>query len=72
MKNNSIFSGLSEEILKKRKKISQPDFVPPMLATLNRLIIFHHDWIYEHKFDGQRCLVIKKKGRVHFYPAIKD
>ena len=65
MKNNSIFTGLSKEILDKRKKISQPDFVPPMLATLTIDYFSSPDWIYEHKFDGQRCLVIKKNGKVH-------
>jgi DNA ligase D-like protein (predicted ligase) len=65
MKANSIFTGLSEELLKKRKKVSQPDFVPPMLATLTTDYFSSPEWIYEHKFDGQRCLVIKKKGTVH-------
>lgn len=65
MKINNIFTGISKEILDKRKKVSQPDFVPPMLATLTIDYFSSPEWIYEHKFDGQRCLVVKKNGKVH-------
>lgn len=64
-KNNDIFAGLTPELLKKRKKALQPDFIPPMLATLTDHYFSSNEWIYEHKFDGQRCLVIKRKGAVH-------
>ncbi|MCL4361233.1 non-homologous end-joining DNA ligase [Candidatus Dependentiae bacterium] len=63
MKKN-IFKGLLPEDLKKLKKIPQPDFVPPMLAVLTNKYFTSEDWIYEHKFDGQRCEVIKKNGKV--------
>lgn len=53
-----------ETIIKKGKRISQPDFVPPMLATLTDEYFSSDDWIYEHKFDGVRCLVFKKNGKV--------
>lgn len=36
-----------------------------MLATLTDDYFSNNDWIYEHKFDGERCLAIKKKGRVY-------
>lgn len=46
------------------KKSSQPDFVSPMLATLTDEYFSSNEWIYEHKFDGVRCLVFKKNGIV--------
>lgn len=46
------------------KKMAQPNFMPPMLATLTTDYFSRNDWIYEHKFDGQRCLVVKKNGAV--------
>lgn len=52
------------DLLKEGKKIAQPDFVPPMLATLTEEYFSSDDWIYEHKFDGVRCLVFKKNGKV--------
>ncbi len=60
----NIFSDLNAENLKKRKKIPQPPFVPPMLATLTKDYFSSSDWIYEHKFDGVRCLAFKKNGKV--------
>lgn len=64
-KKQNIFAGLHEETLKLRKKISQPLFMPPMLATLTDEYFSKKTWIYEQKFDGERCLVIKKKGKVY-------
>lgn len=46
------------------KKRAQPLFMPPMLATLTADYFSSSDWVYEHKFDGQRCLVVKKNGKV--------
>ncbi len=52
------------KLLKQGRKITQPDFVPPMLATLTDEYFSSNEWIYEHKFDGVRCLVFKKNGKV--------
>lgn len=65
MKKNNLFSGISESALKKRKKISEPTYIPPMLATLTNDYFSSNEWIYEHKFDGVRCQVIKRNGKVH-------
>jgi bifunctional non-homologous end joining protein LigD len=64
MKTKKISSLLPEELLKKVKKIPQPDFIPPMLATLTQDYFSSKEWFYEHKFDGVRCLAFKKNGRV--------
>ena len=45
--------------------MAQPLFIKPMLATLTDDYFSSDDWIYEHKFDGERCLAIKKKGKVY-------
>ena len=49
----------------KMKKTAQPSFIAPMLATLTTDYFSSTDWIYEHKFDGIRCLAVKRKGTVH-------
>ncbi len=46
------------------KKVSQPDFIEPMLATLTDKYFSSNDWLYEQKFDGERCLAFKKNGSV--------
>ncbi len=60
----SLFAGLSKSALDKRKKITQPPFIPPMLATLTTDYFSSNEWVYEHKFDGERCQAIKKDGAV--------
>lgn len=55
---------LSDALLKKCKKMRQPNFIQPMLATLTNDYFSSKDWLYEHKFDGVRCLAFKKNGNV--------
>lgn len=63
--NETIFANIPEQILKHRKKMVQPLFIQPMLATLTDDYFSSKDWIYEQKFDGERCIAIKKKGKVY-------
>ncbi len=60
----TLFKDLSTSLLKKIKKSKQPSFIQPMLATLTKDYFSSKDWLYEHKFDGERCLAFKKKGIV--------
>ncbi len=41
-----------------------PDFIKPMLATLTETYFSSPDWLFEEKFDGERCLAFKKNGEV--------
>jgi DNA ligase D-like protein (predicted ligase) len=41
-----------------------PDWMEPMLATLTGRRFSDPLWIFERKFDGERCLVFRKEGRV--------
>ncbi len=59
-----LFSGIEKKDLEKRKKMAEPTFIDPMLATLTAHYFSSKDWIYEHKFDGERCLAFKKNGKV--------
>src|SRR5271169_5584296 len=51
-------------VIKLRKKITQPTFVLPMLATLTEEYFSNKDWIFEQKYDGERCLAFKHNGKV--------
>jgi bifunctional non-homologous end joining protein LigD len=58
------FDHLTSDERKKIKKEPMPSFVPLMLATLTDKYFSHPNWIFERKFDGIRCLVIKKGKKV--------
>ncbi len=45
-----------------RKK--QPAWVEPMLATLTERRFSDSNWVFEQKFDGERCMVFREKGSV--------
>lgn len=47
---------LSPENQKKLKKKRMPLFIEPMLATLTHDYFNDNQWIFECKFDGERCL----------------
>ncbi len=51
----------------KIEKMSMPDWLDPMLATLTHDHFEDENWIYERKWDGERALVFKKKGVVTIY-----
>ncbi len=64
MPRKNVFADCSSQELQKRRKLAEPSFVDPMLATLTDKYFSSDDWIFEHKFDGERCLVFKKNGKV--------
>ena len=55
---------LSGEQKEKLIERDQPDWVEPMLATLTDRRFSDRDWIFERKFDGERCLVFRKGDTV--------
>jgi len=55
--------------LKKRKILN---FISPELATLTDKYFSDEDWIYEEKFDGIRCIVIKKDKNVVLFSRNKN
>jgi DNA ligase D-like protein (predicted ligase) len=48
------------EILQKANPAPMPQWQEPMLATLTYSYFSHDDWLYECKFDGERCLTYYK------------
>jgi bifunctional non-homologous end joining protein LigD len=42
-----------------------PKWTQPMLATLTDARFSSPDWIFERKLDGERCLVFRRKSRLH-------
>ena len=61
----SVFDSLPVEAGTKLKKVAQPGWVSPMLATLTDERFSREGWIYEPKLDGERCLAFNKDGQVN-------
>jgi len=47
------------------RKKSFPTSIQPMLATLTHSYFYKSDWMYERKFDGERCIAFKKGAIAH-------
>ncbi|MGE0206950.1 MAG: non-homologous end-joining DNA ligase [Candidatus Babeliales bacterium] len=61
---NKFLKALSADLKKKLKKKKMPSFEKPMLATLTKDYFSDKEWIYERKFDGQRCLIFKNYDHI--------
>jgi bifunctional non-homologous end joining protein LigD len=55
---------LPKEIQARLQKRDMPNWMEPMLATLTGEPFSDPDWIYERKFDGERCLTFKEGDSV--------
>jgi bifunctional non-homologous end joining protein LigD len=64
MRKKSIFQLMHTLDTTKKKKTKEPSLVKPMLATLTKNYFSDKNWLYEHKFDGERCLAFKHNGIV--------
>ena len=51
-----LLAGLPPEAREQVRPCPQPDWIPPMLATLTQRRFSSPDWIFERKLDGERCL----------------
>lgn len=80
---NKLLEKLSPESKKKLRKQKMPHEIKAMLATLSHERFYTKEWIYEHKFDGERCIAYKDGNHVMLrsrnqlsldisYPEIKE
>src|SRR5258708_37840156 len=49
------------------RKKSQPKWVAPMLATLTDERFSRDGWLFEPKWDGERCLVFRRDGNLSLF-----
>jgi len=60
----SPLSALPADVTERLKRIQQPDWIDPMLATLTDRRFSDDNWIFERKLDGERCLAYLSDGGV--------
>ena len=61
---NDIFNQIPENEKRKITKEKQPTWLEPMLATLTDERFSDENWIFERKFDGERCLAFMHEGNL--------
>jgi bifunctional non-homologous end joining protein LigD len=58
---------LSAEMRARLCKNACPQWVPPMLATLTEERFSRQGWLFETKFDGERCLALRCGSEVQLW-----
>ena len=61
---NKLLEALAKPLKAKLVKKAFPSFEKPMLATLTKSYFSDKNWIFERKFDGERCLIFKNGNNV--------
>jgi bifunctional non-homologous end joining protein LigD len=60
MADHSLFNRLPAEAKVRLRRRPQPEWVAPMLATLTDERFSREGWLFEPKWDGERCLVFRR------------
>jgi bifunctional non-homologous end joining protein LigD len=61
---NPFIADLPADMQRTLEKKEQPDRIHPMLATLSGQVFSDQHWIFEQKFDGERCITYRIGDRI--------
>src|SRR3982075_2061896 len=59
--------GLPAEAKARLRKGAQPIWVAPMLATLTDEVFSRQGWLFEPKWDGERCLAFRRGRELNLF-----
>jgi DNA ligase D-like protein (predicted ligase) len=59
--------GLPTEAEARLRKKSQPEWIAPMLATLTDERFSREGWLFEPKWDGERCLAFRRDRQLRLF-----
>src|SRR4030081_2131732 len=62
-----LLASLPPEARARLKESPQPAWISPMLATLTYRRFSDPNWLFELKFDGERCLAFRNGSSVKLY-----
>src|ERR1700716_992058 len=60
MFGRNLLDGLPVDAKTRLQKRAQPKWVAPMLATLTDEVFSRAGWLFEPKWDGERCLAFRR------------
>ena len=59
MSGRNLLDGLPADVKARLRNRAQPKWVAPMLATLTDEVFSRQGWLFEPKWDGERCLAFR-------------
>src|SRR6202158_5986016 len=62
-----LSESLPPEARARLRRSPQPEWISPMLATLTHRRFSDPNWLFELKFDGERCLAFRKGSSVRLF-----
>ena len=60
MSGRMLFDGLPADVKARIRNRAQPSWFAPMLATLTDEVFSRQGWLFEPKWDGERCLAFRR------------
>jgi len=66
-RDRDTLDGLSARAKALLRKRAQPKWVAPMLATLTDERISREGWLFEPKWDGERCLAFRRGRELNLF-----
>ena len=60
MFGRNLLDGLPADVKARLRNRAQPRWVAPMLATLTDEVFSRQGWLFEPKWDGERCLAFRR------------
>ena len=63
----SPWNGLPADAGARLRRRSQPEWIGPMLATLTEERFSRQGWLFEPKWDGERCLAFRRRGDLRLF-----
>src|SRR6195256_3590037 len=67
MTSRNLLHGLPAEAKARLRKRAQPRWVAPMLATLTHERFSREGWLFEPKWDGERCLAFRRGADLNLF-----
>src|ERR1700732_5484116 len=58
---------LPAEVRARLRSRPQPEWIAPMLATLTEERFSRQGWLFEPKWDGERCLAFRRGGDLRLF-----
>jgi bifunctional non-homologous end joining protein LigD len=63
----SPWNRLPAEVRARLRNRPQPEWISPMLATLTEERFSRQGWLFEPKWDGERCLAFRRGGELRLF-----